>query len=358
MAEKPLEPVYAIWGEDRAKVERAVARLIGRVESEGGLPAERYDATEIPSSEVVGACEALSLAGIRLVVLEQASELKSADARPIVDYLANPNPGTCLAIVSSTPPPGQLLEAVKRVGSELVYGPGTKATRKERMAWQVAHVEQEVGRFGAAIAPDAARAVVERVVVDRPEAHKSGANSLQLTQESRKLAAAAAGQRIDSSMVADLVAIHPDARAYLLSDALLAGKSSDSLRLLDELATGDDPVAPIVIQATLARQLRAVVEACALGPGADVDAVSEVTGQSGFPARKTLDQSRAISQPAAERAFARVAALELELRVSAARELGRSRDDGERLVIERAARDVIEIVRADAADPRAGVGAA
>lgn len=226
------------------------------------------------------------------------------------------------------------------------------------MAWQVAHVEQEVGRFGAAIAPDAARAVVERVVVDRPEAHKSGANSLQLTQESRKLAAAAAGQRIDSSMVADLVAIHPDARAYLLSDALLAGKSSDSLRLLDELATGDDPVAPIVIQATLARQLRAVVEACALGPGADVDAVSEVTGQSGFPARKTLDQSRAISQPAAERAFARVAALELELRVSAARELGRSRDDGERLVIERAARDVIEIVRADAADPRAGVGAA
>lgn len=352
MSERPLEPVYAIWGEDRAKVERAVARLIARVEEEGGLPAERYDATEVPSTEVVGACEALSLAGVRLVILEQASEIKSADAKPLVDYLAEPNPATCLAIVSSAPPPGPLLEAVKRAGTELVFGPGAKASRKDRTAWHVSHVEQEVARFGASIAGDAAREVVERVVVDRPEAHRSGANALQLTQEARKLAAAADGQRIDRAMVASLVAAHPDARAYLLSDALLAGNSSDALRLLDELASGDDPVAPIVIQATLARQLRAVVEACALGPGADLDAISDATGQSGFPARKTLDQSRAISQAAAERAFSRVAALELELRVSAARELGRSRDDGERLVIEQAARDVIEIVRADAAERR------
>ncbi len=354
MAETPLEPVYAIWGEDRAKVERALARLVARVENEGGLPAERYDAGETPSSDVVGACEALSLAGTRLVVLEHASELKSADAKPIVDYLVEPNPATCLAIVSSAPPPGPLLEAVKRAGSELVYGPGAKASRRERTAWHVSHVEQEVGRFGAAIAPAAAREVVERVVVDRPEAHKSGANALQLTQEARKLAAASAGQTVDVGMVEALVPAHPDARAYLLSDALLAGSVSDALGLLEELASGDDPVAPIVIQATLARQLRAVVEACALGPGADVDAVSGATGQSGFPARKTLEQSRAITRDAAERAFARVAALELELRVSAVKELGRSPDDGERLVIEQAARDVIAIVRGDGAPVGAG----
>ena len=43
--------------------------------------------------------------------------------------------------------------------------------------------------------------------------------------------------------------------------------------------------------------------------------------------------------------MARLAALELELRVSALRDLGRSRDDGERLVLEAAARDLLALAR-------------
>ena len=48
---------------------------------------------------------------------------------------------------------------------------------------------------------------------------------------------------------------------------------------------------------------------------------------------------------AARRAVARLAELELDLRVSALRELGRSRDDGERLVLETAARDLLALAR-------------
>lgn len=349
MSQEPLQPVYAIHGEDRAKVERAVARLVARVAEEGGMPPERFDAAETAGAEIASTCEALSLAGSRLVLVESASEMRAADARAIIAYLESPNPATCLALVSSAPPPGPLLEAVDRAGAVLLFGPSAKASRRDRTAWQVGHVETEVARFGGAIASAAARLLVERVVVDRAEAHKSGANALQLTQEARKLVAAAGGAPIDPALVRALVPEHPDARAYLLADAVLAGDAAGTHDVLSELSSGDEPVPGIVVQATLARQLRAVVEASALGPDASPDDVARVTGQSGYPARKTLEQARALPPHAAERALVRATALELELRVSVVRELGASRDDGERLVLERAAGEILEIARGERA---------
>ena len=41
MAQEPLKPVYVIWGEDRATIDRALARLIARVQREGGMAPER-----------------------------------------------------------------------------------------------------------------------------------------------------------------------------------------------------------------------------------------------------------------------------------------------------------------------------
>ena len=48
-AQEPLKPAYVIWGEDRATVERALARLVARVAREGGLPPERLRAEETPA---------------------------------------------------------------------------------------------------------------------------------------------------------------------------------------------------------------------------------------------------------------------------------------------------------------------
>ena len=54
---EPLKPVYWIHGEDRAKVDTAVQRLLARVEQEGGMPAERFEATDVPATEVRAACD-------------------------------------------------------------------------------------------------------------------------------------------------------------------------------------------------------------------------------------------------------------------------------------------------------------
>src|SRR5262245_8905671 len=111
-AQEPLKPAYVIWGEDRATVERALSRLVARVAREGGLPPERMRAEETPAEDVVAACEAVSLAGLRLVIVEGAEAWKAPDAAAVLAYLDRPNPGTCLALVATSAPTPKLMSAV------------------------------------------------------------------------------------------------------------------------------------------------------------------------------------------------------------------------------------------------------
>ena len=88
---------------EAATIDRAVSRLIARVERDGGMPPERVKAEETPAGDVVAACEALSFGGLRLVLVEGADAWKAADAAPVVRYLEAPNEGSCLAMVSAGP---------------------------------------------------------------------------------------------------------------------------------------------------------------------------------------------------------------------------------------------------------------
>ena len=62
-----LKPAYLIAGGDRPKVDRAVARLRGRFDSDA---VELHDAAEATGDDAVAACNALGLfgSGARLVV--------------------------------------------------------------------------------------------------------------------------------------------------------------------------------------------------------------------------------------------------------------------------------------------------
>ncbi len=62
---------------------------------------------------------------------------------------------------------------------------------------------------------------------------------------------------------------------------------------------------------------------------------------------REAEQARAMPPGAARQAVARLAALELDLRVSAQRDFGRSPGDGERLVLETAARDLLALSRGE-----------
>jgi DNA polymerase III delta subunit len=345
MAQEPLKPAYLIWGEDRATIDRAVARLIARVERDGGMPPERLKAEETPAGEVVASCEALSFAGLRLVLVEGADAWKAADARPLVDYLESPNGASCLALVSSGAVTPALHAAVVALGGELRFGPDPKAKRGERMKWLVDHFRAEVARAGGSVSPALARSVVERVMVDTADARKAGLTAMDLAREAEKLAAYADGEHITAEMIAAIVPPQPDAKVYELADAIAGGNAPLVYDLLQDLATGDHPAPPIVMQVQLANRFRALAQAQALGPNPSPDAVSAATGIKGYPARILAEQAQGLPPGAAQQALARLAALELDLRVSAQLDFRRSPGDGERLVLETAARDLLALAR-------------
>ena len=87
-----LKPAYLIAGGDRPKVDRAVARLRGRFDSDA---VELHDAAEATGDDAVAACNALGLfgSGARLVVFENVEVWKAPDAKAIAEYLKSPAPG-------------------------------------------------------------------------------------------------------------------------------------------------------------------------------------------------------------------------------------------------------------------------
>lgn len=336
MSSRPaLKAVYGIWGEDRGKVQRATTRLRDRVASEGGMPSDLFDAGVDSAADVAAACETLSFGGTRLVIVANADAWRADDATVLVQYLAAPNPNTCLALVGEGPVTPKLLAAIEQAGETLHFGPDPKLKRGERPKWFAQHVVSECERAGGKIAIGLARTVVERV----------GEDAMTLTQEAFKLARAAGQTPVDKALVDALVVAHPDAKTYELADALTAGQGRRVFDLLDELSVGDNPSEPIVIQSGLARHFRTIAAAQALGTRASAERLGELTGVKGYPATKAIEQARSLPEGVGARCVACLAALELDLRVSSLSQLGRSSDDGRRFVLERAARELLEITK-------------
>ena len=335
---EPLKPAYWIHGEDRAKVDTAVQRLVARGEREGGMPPDRFDAGEVPATEVRAACEAMSFGGTRLVLVRRADQWKAADVEPLVDYLADPVPTTCLALVAQGAPTPRMLKAVESAGQVLAYGPPPekRGNERARAAWFRDFVVAEVAKRGSSISGALADEVVRR-------AGRAGTDSGHLANEAAKLAVAAGDAPVRPEHVDALVVVDPEARAYLLGDLIVAGDSRAAQELLADLSGGSDTTDPVVIQRMLARHFRGI--AVAQAPGASQADVERIAGLKGYPAQKAVEHARVIPPGAGEWCVARLADLELDLRMSALGDLGASRGDGERMVLELGVRDLIGACR-------------
>ncbi|MEZ5080226.1 MAG: hypothetical protein R2878_06125 [Thermoleophilia bacterium] len=341
----PLKPVYAIFGEDRPKVERTVARLIKRAVEDGCLETERLTAHEHPPEVVAASAQTLSFGGMRLIVVDEADAWRAPDVGPLVAYLDDPNPGTVLAIVSAGGVPQKLHQAIERVGQVLRWGPPAKASVRERRRWLEEHFTQEVARLGGRVAPGVARMVMERVCPDPTDSARTSLSATMLSTEAQKLVVLAGDEPIDRRMVADAVHSNPEARVYELADALVSGTAADVYHHLHDLAGGDAQSAPQVIVMGLMRHFRALAAGQAMGPAPSPDQITEATGIRGFPARKVAEQVQSMPANAGAHSLARLARLEIDLRVSVDAGLGVTPDDGRRYVLERAARDLIAIAR-------------
>ena len=157
------------------------------------------------------------------------------------------------------------------------------------------------------------------------------------------LALAAAPGEVTRELVDALVVTDPEAKAYLLGDLIVQGDARGAYAMLADLAGGSDSTHPIVIHRTLARHFRGI--AVAQQPGAGKGDLERLLGLKGYPADKALEQAGRLAPGTGEWCVARVADLELDLRLSELRHLGQSPEDGERFVLELAVRDLLGACR-------------
>jgi DNA polymerase-3 subunit delta len=200
MAEE-LKPAYLLAGSDRPKVDRALQRLRSRFMPDA---VELHAAADVAGPDAVAAANALGLfAGAgRLIVVDGVEAWKTDDAKAIASYLEAPAPATTLALVAAElKKDAPLAKAVARTGELLIWDVAKKAVQP----W----VAEQFKLHGATADPEACRTLILLV----------GEDLYELATEVDKLATWAAGERITTATVEELVAPRAEGSHFALTDA-------------------------------------------------------------------------------------------------------------------------------------------
>jgi DNA polymerase III delta subunit len=301
-----LLSAYLITGTDRPKVTRALRRLRDRV---GDEATEHLDAHEASGEDVAASCNALGLFTVerRLVVVEHVEHWKTADLKPVEEYLKRPSPTTVLALVgAAVKRDSALAKAVAKGGEVLVYdlptrGRGSKADLPK---W----VEQQFHERGVEIDHDASRALVELV----------GDDAQELATEVDKLTTWAAGERIGEREVAELVPARAEVPPFDLTDAWgrrdVPGVLAASERLVERSGDASRDVL-LRTAGLLTNHVGRVRECQALdAEGVPPAAAAERLKRNRFYVQKLYEQSRNFSADELGDALVRLAKLDHALK--------------------------------------------
>lgn len=153
---------------------------------------------------MVAACNALGLfgAGERLVLVEHVEVWKATDAKAIATYLAQPTPGTVLALVGEgLKADAPLAKAAAKAGDVLVY----ETPKRKLHEW----VAEQFARRQAAVDEAACRALIE-LVGDDPD---------ELASEIDKLAVWAGGEPVTDADVRLVSSGRAETSAFAVTDA-------------------------------------------------------------------------------------------------------------------------------------------
>jgi DNA polymerase-3 subunit delta len=309
MAADELSPAYLLFGSDRPKIGRALARLRARFGSEGveGLAAE-----SVSGADAVASLNALGLFGSgRLVIVEGVQSWKKPDAEAIRGYLGQPAPGAVLALVADEiPRDAALADVVGKAGKVLRYD---IPKPKDPSVW----VRTELARLGVQATEDSARRLVEIV----------GDDVGVLALEIDKLATWAGGEVVGPREVELLaVAAGGESPGWLLSDAWGNRDVAGVLAACE--AELDEGVEPFLIAVRLAAQVGLVRTVQALASeGLGSREIAGRLKKHEFRVRKALGHAERHSSEDLDLAIVRLAELDAALkgasRLSAELELER-----------------------------------
>ena len=299
-----IAPVYCLSGE-RFLVDTAATAIRAAVLAQAGAAAafnnDVFDLKESGLSSALATARTLPMmAKRRLVVGKSIDEVKAADLEPLVAYLEDPNPSTCLLLIADKVDVRlRAFSAMRKRGYLHVFAP----LRDNALAgW----LRIEAKNRGIDIKPDAAAAL----------ATLAGPDLGRLAQALEQLAIYVAGGRaITVTDVEDLVAETREHAIFELTKAIGMGDVPRALALCANMLRNREP--PLRIQFMLARQVRQIWRAKELAAaGASRGDIASAVGVNPYFLDDIMVPARRMSHAALERALERLYQADLALKTS------------------------------------------
>jgi DNA polymerase-3 subunit delta len=295
-----LKPAYLIAGSDRPKVDRAVARLRARFDTDAF---ESMPAGETDGDDAVAACNVMGLfgAGTRLVVVDGVEAWKAPDVKAVATYLKAPAPGTTLALVAGElKKDAPIVKAVAPTGEVLIWD----VTQRAIPRW----IADQFKLYDGSAEPEACRRLAELV----------GDDLYELAEEVEKLSTWASGDVVTESDVEALVAPRAESPPWNLTDAWGARDVGAVLRETEKMLdrTGD-PISRTIprLVGSLTRHVQRARAAHRLEEqGLSPQQAASQLGMKPFPVQKLFGQVRNFSRGELDDALIRLAELDHALK--------------------------------------------
>jgi DNA polymerase-3 subunit delta len=294
-----LDPIYCLHGTERFLVDRCLGAIrtaiLGSATASASFNADFFDLKETNALAVLAAARTLPLFAtgplkLRLVVAKGVDQVKAEVLEPLIPYIADPNPSSCLVLVGDKIDTRfKVFTALRKAG----YLHEFAALRdRELAAWIV----REARTRKTALDADAASALAEI----------AGPDLGRLSQALEQLSLyVGAGQRITLDDVETLIAETRQRNVFELTKAIGDGDVVRALRLLANMLRNREPA--LRIQVMLVRQMRQIWRAKELAAtGASRPEIAGAVGISPYFLDDVLGPARRMSQAALARSFERL----------------------------------------------------
>jgi DNA polymerase-3 subunit delta len=239
----------------------------------------------------------------RVVVLQEAGNLGAGDAAPLVAYLAQPMDTTTFVVVSGGGRLPKSLSDALTAAKAVKVGPAAEKTGEV--------LAQHLAEAGIELRPAAAKHVTSHL----------GEDAGRVPQLVELLASAfGSGASLDITDVEPYLGDVGSVPNYQLTNAIETGDMAGALgtlrRMLTAPAPGESrPRHPLQVMGTLHSYYRRVARLDDPSVRSPRDAVAALDGRiKEYPARKALDQARALQADGLRQAFDHLFAADLDLK--------------------------------------------
>jgi DNA polymerase-3 subunit delta len=292
-----IDPIYALHGPERFLVDRCLAAIRKAILGAAARPGaasfnhDVFDLKDTPIGTVVSTARTVPMmARRRLVVAKGIDDVKAQELEPLLPYVQDPNPTTCLVLIGDKIDTRFKVFATLRKAGWLHDFPSLRD--RELASW----LSREARARQVALDADAASALAEIAGPDL------GRLSQALEQLSLYVGDA---KRIRMEDVDDLIAETRQRGVFELTKAIGEGNVERSLRLLANMQRNREPA--LRIQFMLVRQLRQIWRAKELAAaGAPRGEIAAQVGIAPFFLDDVLVPARRMSHAALERSFDRL----------------------------------------------------